>query len=464
MPNRDSLPRTDDQRELGALHADRVEVTPLRAALDWASLLIKTFVDVQIFRTMVRLAGPEAFQSFDLIGLDGVHFPVDVKVARDGDAQVVLTGPGFFCRVFNPRPRRGDRGKIPYGVEVQVQGMALAASRSGADVVRWFRDAVIETLFAHLGPSPQARRDAIRSEIRPGRWDVAIDVLVRPRDPTDTFAPDDYIEENIFRGGHLRECAMRFVTKARTPRSIEHRKLADEAHDEYDTRQQGKESTGRTFYLGNALETCVYEKDKHKAKSTKLALNTLRREFGWNGEDRVVRWEMRVDRAWMHDQQCDITVGGELQRLWAAEVCFDDWLDNLPAFAAEALSRTRHVDLRPGWRRRDCKNSTFYEAVRTGLALYRDDGRSATASMIARIIATQREASLKRSVSVAAGALVRVAAILGVMFGGDGFAAAAEHVVQYIEGQADHFEQVHRRTLLRHRMAEGIALAELIAA
>lgn len=463
MTNRDSLPRTDDQRELGALHAERVEVTPLRAALDWASMMFKLFVTVDVFRSMVRIAKPGAFQCFDLVGLDGVHFPVDVTVARDGDAQVILRGPGFHARVFNPRPRGGQRGKIPYGVEVQVQGTALAASRSGADVVRWFRDAVVETLFGHMGPSPAARSAAVRPEIRPGRWDIAIDVLVRPRDSSDSFAADDYIEENIFRGGHLREAAMRFVTKARTPRAVEHRKLSDEAHDEFDARQQGKETSGRTFYLGNALETCVYEKDKHKARSSQIAMATLRREFGWNGKDRVVRWEMRVDRSWMHDQQCDISVGGETQRVWAAEVCFDDWLDNLPAFAAEALSRTRHVDLRAGWRRRDCKNSVFYEAVRTGLALYQDDGRSADARMIARIIATQREASLKRSVSVAAGGLVRVAAMIGVMFCSEGFRAAMDHVVQYVESQAEHFEQLHRRTMLRHRMAEGIALAELVA-
>lgn len=481
----DDRSRPADQRKAGArvlafpARADappatigsRVAVAPLRVALDWASMLVRPFVSVQVFRALVALAKPTAIRTMDLLGEDGTRLPVDVSTAADGDAYVLLKGNGLYAKVHNPRPRvkRSEgEGMRRYGVEVQIQGTALAASRHGVDVARWMRDAVFAALFQHLGHTYAERRENLRADVLPGRWDVAVDVAVRPRDPTDTFAASDWIEEDLFRAGSLKEAAMRFVTRARSPRAVERQKIHDRAHDGTDdvtARQQGKETTGRTMYLGNALELCVYEKDKHRATSSDIARATLARDCGWNGTDRVVRWEVRASRDWFRDQKCDrVRADGTRERIWSNDITFDDFLDNFARFSREVISRFRHVDLVPGRRRRDCPESIFYEAVTAGLGLYTDAGRAADAATIERIVSTRREAALERSTSAAAGGLVRVLAIMGEDFSDDGIARAVERVSEAIGERAEHFEELHRRTRLRHRMAEGLAMEELVGA
>lgn len=472
--------RPADQRKAGARvipfpaapasptgRPSRVEVVPLRCALDWATMLCRPRVSAQIFKALVRLAKPGALRTLDLIGEDGTRLPVEVSTSADGDAYVIFRGNGVYVKVHNPRPkvqRSEGEGVRRYGVEAQIQGTALAASRYGVDVARWMRDAIFAALYADQGATYAERRENLRADTLPGRWDVAVDVAIRPRDPSDAFGADDWIEEDLFRAGSLRDAALRFVTRARSPRAVEQRRLNDRAHDNYSARQQGKESTGRTLYLGNALELCVYEKDKHRAVSSEIARATLQRECGWNGADRVIRWEVRATRDWFRDQQCDrVSPDGSRERVWSNDITFDDFLDNFARFSREVISRFRHVDIEPGKRRRDCPESAFYAAVTAGIGLYRDDGRSADAATIDRIVSTRREAALERSTSAAAGGAVRVLAIMGEAFTEQGIASALERVSQAIGERAEHFEALHRRTLLRHRQAEGLSVAELVA-
>ena len=157
-----------------------------------------------------------------------------------------------------------------------------------------------------------------------------------------------WIEDALFCGGSLEHAAANFSSRARTPKQLKTVRGRD--LDNLSLRAQGKASTGRTFYLGSMVELCVYEKDKPKDLASEVARETLQRDCGWDGEARLVRWEVRCTRAWFREQE--MVVHGVPVR--GDRLSFADFLEGLPMLAKTILGRFRHTEMdpeRPGLRR-----------------------------------------------------------------------------------------------------------------
>ena len=174
-------------------------------------------------------------------------------------------------------------------------------------------------------------------DTRIGRVDVAVDVAVSGE------ARDQWITEAIFAGGSHVEAVKRFSTRARRKESIEPEPEPElEGEVTGPARMLGTASRGRTLYIGRSLiELCVYEKDRAPAtRSTTLALQTLR-SVGWEpAEERVIRWEARVSRAWWRDQRftsAGATHAGDVLTL-------SQWEQFMPDIAVKLGERTRHTD------------------------------------------------------------------------------------------------------------------------
>ena len=361
-----------------------VELHRLRAALDWATVLIQRPIDEATwghFQTLSE-APSEGASGVVLLPLaDSPPLPLDLRRDPQRPSQMVLRGCGVFLRVMRPAASDVSHAGATYPVEVQVQGELLATSTSGGHgLVRSVVAAVGRLLwpssFGSGGrfttaplpasvdegdllpgcPAPSRGRVAdspgdlppgeqggrftddqvlalLDSDTRIGRVDVAVDVAVSGE------ARDQWITEAIFANGSHVEAVQRFSTRARRKESIE-----PEAEPEGEVtgpaRMLGTASRGRTLYVGRSLiELCVYEKDRAPAtRSTTLALETLK-SVGWKpDEERVIRWEARVSRAWWRDQRfADGSQTGDTLTL-------SQWERVMPDITAKLGERIRHTD------------------------------------------------------------------------------------------------------------------------
>lgn len=413
-----------------------VTCTALRCALDWVTLLYQPFTTPDLWAFLVRIASRQGtVRLWRPDRLDAVPFRVEGDADSDvvfttrvnaaqNDAVVRLKGPGLCVFVRNPTipANRWPGGHLPHGVEVQVQGTALSASlASGLDVVLWLKAAVEALLFAGWGSDEASRARALRDQVVPGRWDLAVDVAVTPS-PTGASgtSAQDWIDGEIFGGGNLDAANARIASRARKPKAASAadddgvRVRRDAARADPATRMVGRASSGRTLYRGGGTcELCIYERGKKVDGDWPILSDTLRAR-GWDGVSPVLRYEVRLMRAWFRDQQLVITERGaddgpDLEK-WCRgdEIPFDVWVQYVGAFGGCVVSRFAHK-VAGSQRVRDRAASPFYVAVCEGLQLFRDDGDQGDRA-IARVVSKKREAAADRAVSRAINALVDVAA------------------------------------------------------
>lgn len=361
-----------------------VELHRLRAALDWATVLIQRPIEAAVweqFQTLSKAASEGASGVVLLPLADSPPLPLDLRRDPQRPSQMVLKGCGVFLRVMRPAALDVSDAGATYPVEVQVQGELLATSSSGGHgLVRSVVAAVGRLLWPSLCgqggrfttaplpapvdesdllpgcPAPSRGRVAdspgdllpgvqgcrftdgqvlalLDGDTRIGRVDVAVDVAVSGE------ARDQWITEAIFASGSHVEAVHRFSTRARRKESIEP-EPEPEGEVTGTARMLGTADRGRTLYIGRSLiELCVYEKDRAPAtRSTTLALETLK-SVGWKPDDeRVIRWEARVYRAWWRDQRfSDGAQSGDTLTL-------SQWEKVMPDIAAKLAERIRHTD------------------------------------------------------------------------------------------------------------------------
>lgn len=378
------------------------EFAPLRAALDWCTLLYRVFVSAKVWKHL-RAIATEGNRVVGITTPEGDVIPLDVRMMGN-DAAILLKGPGVWCKVKNPAARPQNDGSKDDGVELQVQGAALAAqSDNGVSTILAIRSGINGLLFRHFGTTRAQRATALRAHVRPGRFDVAFDVAV--------IGPDarPWIEGELFAHGNLTDATRAIVTRARRPKTIadvtEHvteRPRKTERPERIIGRQQGTETAGRTLYVGSQVCLRIYEKDKEPSDTSKLLRSTLKASCGWDGESPVLRWEIEVKRDWFRDQIAII----DGQQIRGDALTADDFLENASIFARTVLSRFRHTDDAPG-ARKNRPNSAYYNAVTHAMHLFtlRDEKPN-----METIMSKKREAFGRRNAVQGVGAVVDAAA------------------------------------------------------
>lgn len=411
-----------------------VSFMPLRCAVDWATALYRAEPSGKVWKALMRVE-----EGGCVVGRTATGATIPFAVHRGpGDGYVILRAVGVWVRVQNPATRRvGDEGQpTDYAVEIQFQGALLASTAGGgADLIRDAQSAVEDLLFRHFGARHATRSQALRDYVVPGRWDLATDVAVSGP------GASGWIEDALFCGGSLEHAAANFSSRARTPKQLKTVRGRD--LDTLSLRAQGKASTGRTFYLGSMVELCVYEKDKPKDLASEVARETLQRDCGWDGEARLVRWEVRCTRAWFREQE--MVVHGVPVR--GDRLSFADFLEGLPMLAKTILGRFRHTEAdpeRPGLRRNERPTSAYGHAVQSALPLLwrGDDPRSC----IERVVSKKREIAAERAEARAAGAINDVMALRSLTF--------FQAVQLVFDGQhlsrAEHWEERRRKVRARY--------------
>lgn len=438
-------------------------MVPLRCALDWCTLMYLPHVSGHVWKTLLKLTKPGGFGMVDMAhGEERVALRVrDVGAG----AAIVLQGFGIYVKVANPfmRVQRAAKttGRV-YGVDMQVQGTALSASLTGVDVVQWAKTAIESTLFLHAGPTPEKRAETLRQSCFPGRWDVAVDVMLRnPADerslvaPVSEADPQQWIDSEIFADGNLDDANSRVSTRARKPKAAARVKQDYTEHDTArGTRLVGKESTGRTLYRGGAIvELCVYERARKTDGDWKILAATLQQKCGWDGKSPVMRYEIRCMRPWFRDQR--VKRGKDWIR--GDDLYFDEWLALVPEFAATVIGRFRHTKNEPGVRTRDRDDSAYYTAIRAGIAKLSSAER--VANPMTEVVSKKREVAAERAESRAAGAIVDIMALKGC--------SLKEAVMAIRDGEMterkEHWDKRYEQTRVRYGLSPGLELKDMLA-
>lgn len=357
------------------------------------------------------------------LGLDGVRVEGWRSWASTGCASsssagcVALDPDALVCGV---RRSEGSERREVYGVEVQLQGSLFSSAESGGDylaAVVW--DALARWLYGDRWSDPTREVDVYT---RVGRLDVAADAA---------FVGDDgerFVSWGIYGDGHTGEAFGRWSTRARAARveetvTRESDAAAAERWQGVTGRRSllGKETAGRTLYLGSAAYAllCVYERSKKTDGDWSVLAPTLR-ACGWDGESPVVRAEVRVSRRWLADQVLrgpdgralftrPGTVEGSPEHARAvADLTVLEVLEHLPGLVAELPSRFRHTDPTSTVRRRDRPSSAWWSAVSGSLASWRSGSGS-----VARVVSTRRVAAAARTVSALRSGFVRLVGLRG---------------------------------------------------
>lgn len=389
-----------------------VEFKPLRCAIDWATSLYGPHVSGRVWKYLAKLGSREGHQTLTLQHA-GESLPCTVRLSAGG-TQVILLGPGVHLRVLDPdRSRCGEPVSAIYGVEVQIQGTILSDSHNGLDAIRWVKAAVEAALFRHYGANANERAEGLREHVKPGRFDVAVDVAVIGEGAA------QWINDELFCGNNIEEANRRISTRAREPggagvvidldeaRARKGAKRRGRAAAPDPTRFRGRESTGRTLYRGRTMaELCIYERSKKRDGDWSILSDTLR-ACGWDGESEVIRWEVRFSRAWFREQLVSVVRDGERQDIRADKITFDDWLNHATDFARLALTRFRHVVEGKG-RVRERESSPYHRAVFAALDLF--EGPDRAKKIVATVVSKKRDAAIERAAARACGALVDVMA------------------------------------------------------
>jgi hypothetical protein len=420
---------------------------PLRAALDWCTLLYRVFVSAKVFKHLHAIA-TEGSRVVGITTPQGETIPLDVRVMGN-DAAVLLKAPGIWCKVKNPAVRPQNDGSKDDGVELQVQGATLAAqSDNGIGTILAIRSGINGLLFRHWGNTRGDRQTALRPHVRPGRFDVAFDVAV--------IGPDarGWIESELFAHGNLTTATRAIVTRARRPKTVadvtEHVTECDrktERPERITGRQQGTEKAGRTLYVGSQVCLRIYEKDKEPSDTSKVLRSTLKSSCGWDGQAPVLRWEVEVKRDWFRDQIALI----DGQAIRGDTLTADDFLENASIFARTVLSRFRHTDDAPGVKaRKDRPNSAYYNAVCSAMHLFslRDE-----APQMEKLMSKKRENFARRNAVQGVSAVVDAAAKNRQSFNSAlavlRFMANREWLDEF-DSRPDHYKK--RYTQLRQRL------------
>jgi hypothetical protein len=446
-----------------------VQFRGVRAALDWATLLFRTWVTGQCWRRVsewcaagtVDLVLPASglvlgFRAVmhkrgeaRLFSKDGVR----IVVRQERTYREPTTRPADPARAELERARaETERARLaaetelqPYGVEVQVQGTALSASVDGLDVLADVRAAVEASLFRHHGATSEDRRAALAPHTFLGRFDVAVDVAVRGK------RADEWVETSLFRSGHLdaarddwttrarRESTEEMVRREKLDRAVAVRELREVGQDEH-ARIVGSRKLGRTLYIGAAPSFArVYERDKHTGDGHWHVLaNTLHSECGWDESARVVRFEIQTVREWMRDQE--ISRGDECARLYTLPL--DQVLEALPVIIRQVASRYEHRDGREA--------SQWWRAVRASLEAFAATRERERTCPWERLRSVKRARAVERAAERGALAVVTIEEALGV----DAEGAFAR--IREARFSAQHAAKIDR---LRVRMRrEGLAV------
>lgn len=404
-------------------HADEVRAQVLRGCLDWFTVLWSVWVHVDLFRQLRTLALEGRGQN--LKGPSG-NLPLMGKIlGRD----LIFAGHGVRVLIRDPSAVSETRIGQPYGVEVQIQGVAFSSMLGGGTrLVDTVVDRVENWLFEFFGRTekeerddpdfydPRTRRKRLDEYTHVGRFDIAFDVAFRGDSPDSASA---WIERNIYANGHHDDAITSFITRARKQRDERDGKGGKRRKDRYgealDGRSSmlGKETAGRTLYVGTGatLVLCVYERDKLKKGDWPILEATLKTN-GWNGSDRIVRHEMRTSRAWLRDQELTIHgKNGEPDRKVRADtLTLRETLDGFPCILRALGERYRHTDRNDvGKRIKDRRRSMWQLQIDAGIKAWKDEGGS-----IMTVVSKRREAALTRAKQRLAGSAVDVLATHGL--------------------------------------------------
>jgi hypothetical protein len=400
----------------------KVEVRYLRAAIDHADVSLDNPIDEAVWEDLIKLTEGD-FPILHLVVADSP--PLSLKVRRDPmrPAQVVCQGDGLFLRVVHPD---AVTVSLSPAVEVQVHGELLATSPSGGQGLVLSVVAAVSRLFwpsnFQGGQFTDRQVLAAMDEVtRIGEVHVAVDVGFSGE------ARDEWITEAIFANGSHVEAVDRFSTRARRKESIQAQAQAQaepEADDEGEAtgpvRLLGTAEKGRTLYLGRSLiELCVYEKDRAPIakRSTALALETLK-AGGWNpDEERVIRWEARLKKAWWRDQKFEIEpAGGGAGReddeglfISGERLTLSQWEKLMPDIVAKLPQRTRHTDhlsTQTRVRRRD--SSAWQLQIEEALSTWEDKAGDPE-----RVVAHRREQTIERARAQIFRSAARLAGVTG---------------------------------------------------
>jgi len=385
-------PLAVDSSEGSTRDGSKVQLRCLRAALDEATVLLDLPVDGPVWDGLVALSESTS-KVLHLPLADSP--PLALKVRRDPmkPSQLVCRGDGIFLRLVHPD---AVTASFSSAVEVQVHGELLATSPAGGQglVLQ-----VVAAVGRLLWPSSFAVGGQITTDAqvlatldpvsRMGRVDVAVDVAVSGE------ARDQWITEAIFADGSHVEAVERFSTRARRKESVEPEALGeveDEGEATGPARMLGTAKRGRTLYVGRSLiELCIYEKDRAPlVRSTQLALDTLK-SAGWRpDEERVIRWEARISRAWWRDQKFELDEGLLVS---GSRLTLSQWEKVMPDIVAKLPQRTRHTDhLDKATRLRRRDSSAWQVQIEAALATWQD--RPGDPS---RVVACRRAQTIDRA-------------------------------------------------------------------
>lgn len=325
-----------------------------------------------------------------------------------------------------------------HGLEVQVQGQLLARVASGGQrlVVSVLRGALA---WAHpgvlaLATSQREALDALLTQTRITRLDVAVDVGVRHRAEDGAVTPaDGWLDAAVWGAGAESSATRAVDLWSSRARRHEVRDAKDAASDD-DDKPQGTARVmgtlrrerrpqmpsedgalpppsrpGRTLYVGSRShsQVCIYEKDlaPRTSTSTVLALETLRDACGWDRVARVLRVEHRVTSEWLRDQMLTLRNGvqaraGHLDALTLLAV--------LPQIARELVARHRHTDHTDATvRRRRRRSSVIQTVVERAVDAWSD---ATGATDLDAVVSRKREVVLRRQ---RRGALLAISRLSG---------------------------------------------------
>lgn len=430
IPLKRVVKKTTSPKDISRPDEGEVVCHPLRCAVDWFTLLYAVPVTNTVWKELTHRD-----RSILTLHHAGEALPVEVRLVENG-SRIRLKAPGLYAMVLNPNlPPPQNRPGAVYAVDVQIQGTVLSRSTNGLTTVRWIKAALEAVLYRHHGPNEVERAARLRESIRPGRFDIATDVAIHAATPE---AAQRWVNTEIFANGNINEANDRISSRARKHKGatqvqedggapILQRGKNSRGSRRQASRMVGKETSGRTLYRGGSIvELCIYERGRKRDGDWSI-LEPRLREGGWNGEDPVLRWEVRHMRAWFREQV--IYLGGvEWKR--ASELSVDDVLEHITDFARLGSKRIRHV-VAGTVRVRDRESSPYHKAVVAGLALLESPEKAA--NVVMDVVAEKRGAALEKAARRLGNAAADIVAFTGLTYAEAVLAAAKQQLEERTE-------------------------------
>lgn len=361
------------------------DVRSLRIAVDRQRLLIQAPLDLDTWGELLES------DALTLATPDGSTITARRRGRLDREAHALIfdgSDQGLWLQVRHPSHVDEARGQ--FHAEMECQGLLCSTSQTGIPAVLGARDAVTWALYGHGA-------EAARALTFPGRTDVAIDSAWSG----ERERVSDAIEELVFARGHQDEALAQFVTRAR-----KRRRKTVAKYQTRDGRMEGSGATGRTIYWGKNPQNLLYEKDREDGRDWPLVAARLT-ESGWNGTDRVTRYEARWSREFFHNNTVEADeITGERVKL--SQFTFDQFIAHLPTLVGAQLARFRHTRGGDATRTTRARMSPLWAAQAALVVQWHADLVGTPWKGAGEIKAFQRAATLERATKHFERALVRM--------------------------------------------------------